>query len=81
MLHAVGPRWEGFEKTASWDNLEFGDAARNMMASGEDCHEVESNFQQCLDLVICRNISRRSERKSLGSIKGEENWLWYEVNY
>ena len=72
---------KGLEKTASWDNLEFGDAVRNMMASGEDCYEVESNFQQCLDLVICRNIPRRSERKSLGSIKGEENWLWYEVNY
>jgi hypothetical protein len=72
---------KGLEKTASWDNLEFGDAVRNMMASGEDYYEVESNFQQCLDIVICRNIPRRSERKSLGSIKGEENWLWYEVNY
>jgi hypothetical protein len=60
------------EKPASWDNLEFGDAVRNMMASGEDCYEVESNVQLRLDIVIGRNISRGLEQKSLYSIKGEE---------
>lgn len=63
------------EKPASWDNLEFGDTVRNMMACGENCYEVESNVQLRLDIVIGRNISRGLEQKSLCSIKGEETWF------